>query len=73
MEKLCSSQITLNKSVKSTYLFHDHSIKSKTKTKQLLQDLAFTNNHKLFPIHRDQAIDYFAVSALYMIYNKYIQ
>lgn len=50
----------MNKSVKNTYLVHDHAIKSKTKTKQILQKLAFDKDIKSsFPSHRNQARDYF--------------
>ena len=62
-------QISLNKSVKNTYLIYDYSIKSKTKTKEILQKLAFDNNYrsKLFPSHRKQASDYFEKQRARMI------
>ena len=60
MVEILQLQISLNKSVKNTYLVHKHAIKSKTKTKQILQKLAFdTNYHSTFPSHRNQAKDYF--------------
>lgn len=65
--KLCECEVILNKSVKSTKLISDPAIKSKTKTKLILNQLLFNNKTQTFPVHRLQAIQYFKVWYLLLI------
>ena len=68
-------RINLHKSVKENYLLYDHAIRSKSETKRLLQEFAFQTNSKLFPIHRDEAIQYFTVTIypLILLLSTFLQ
>lgn len=57
-----SKKVQFNKSAKKSDLISNHSIKQKTKTKDLIQK--YVKNHSYsscFPSHRREAIDYFEV------------
>lgn len=65
---MCTKQISLSKSGAKSYLISEYVIKTKTKTKQLLQTYAYNDNNNnaihyknIFPSHRRQAIDHFEV------------
>ena len=64
---ICAKQISFSKSGGNSYLISEYAIKTKTKTKQLLQrhsggtDKNNVQYKNMFPSHRRQAIDHFEV------------
>ena len=65
LTNVISKSLYLEKSAKKTNLITDHAIQKKTETKKLIQKY-INNGHRstLFPMHRNQAIDYFDVRCL---------
>lgn len=63
LSNMCIRQISTKKSGANAYLISEHCIKTKTKTKQLLQRYADPElSYKtMFPFHRREAIDHFEV------------
>eukprot|EP01084_Bolivina_argentea_P015382 28780_1 len=74
LTNLCAKRISLNQSAKKSYLLSEHSIKSKSKTKLLLQQYSTKSLYSsTFPAHRREAIDHFQKqyqSTLNIIHHK---